>query len=252
LPGLVLTDSIEELFFLRIVKRKVKHSLIIPAYNEEEGLPVVLSDVFKLIDENFEVIVVDDGSTDRTKDVAEKFPCRVITHERNSGKGEAMRTGIREAKGENIIFIDADNTYPPEGILEIAKALDRYDMALASRKMGQNNIPAFNRVGNAIFRNSIRYLYGFKGYDPLTGLYGLKKIYLESMRLESPGFGIESEICIKAARMGLKVKDIYIEYRDRLGEAKLNGLRDGYRIFLTILKHFPLAFQRLEKPGITV
>lgn len=230
--------------------KSIKHSLIIPAYNEEVGIPVVLNDVFKLIDESFEVIVVDDGSMDKTREVAESFPCRVIAHERNSGKGEAMRTGIREAKGENVIFIDADNTYPPEGIIKIAIALDDYDMALASRKMGQKNIPAFNRIGNSIFRNSIRYIYGFKGYDPLTGLYGLKKIYLECMMLKAKGFGIESEICIKAARMGLRVKDIHIRYRDRLGEAKLNGLRDGYRILLTILNHFPLVFQRLEKPSI--
>lgn len=230
--------------------RKIKHSLVIPAYNEEKGLPVVLKDIFSLIDDTFEVIVVNDGSTDRTREVAQDFPCRVISHERNSGKGEAMKTGIREAKGENVIFIDADNTYPPEGVIEIAKALDTYDMALASRKMGKKHIPAFNRIGNAIFRNSIRYIYGFKGYDPLTGLYGLKKIYLESMNLKANGFGIESEICIKAARMGLKVKDIHIEYRERLGEAKLNGLRDGYKIFITILKHFPLVFKRIEKPSM--
>lgn len=226
---------------------QIKNSLIIPAFNEEKGLPVVLNDVFKLIDETFEIIVVDDGSTDGTKEVAKKYPCRLIAHHRNLGKGEAMRTGIREANGENIIFIDADNTYPPEGIIEIAKALEWYDMVLASRKTGKQNIPAFNRIGNAVFRNTIRYLYGFGGYDPLTGLYGIKKAYLSSMRLNSKGFGIESEICIKAARMGLKVKDIHIEYRERLGKAKLNGLKDGYKIFITILRHFPLAFRRIEK-----
>ncbi|MCG9969061.1 glycosyltransferase family 2 protein [Pelotomaculum terephthalicicum JT] len=227
-----------------------KYSLIIPAYNEEEGLPIVLNDVFKLIDESFEVIVVDDGSSDRTREVAQRFPCRVISHERNSGKGAAMKTGIKEARGENIIFIDADNTYPPEGILALAKALENYDMALASRKTGHENIPAFNRIGNAMFRNSIRYIYGFQGYDPLTGLYGMKRTYLKSMNLESKGFGIESEICIKAARMGLRVKDIHITYRDRVGKAKLNGLKDGYRIFKTILKFFPLVFRRIEKPGL--
>lgn len=230
---------------------EIKHSIIIPAYNEEAGLPVVLKDVFHLINNSFEVIVVDDGSTDRTREVAEKFSCRLVCHVQNSGKGEAMKTGIREAKGENVIFIDADNTYPPEGIIEIAKALEWSDMALASRKMGQKNIPAFNRIGNAIFRNSIRYIYGFKGYDPLTGLYGLKKKYLEVMNLESNGFGIESEICIKAARMGLKVKDIHIMYRDRIGQAKLSGIKDGYRIFMTILKFFPLLFRRVEKPGLS-
>lgn len=234
----------------RCHSEEIKHSIIIPAYNEEAGLPVVLKDVFKLIDNSFEVIVIDDGSTDGTREVAEKFPCRLVSHVQNSGKGEAMKTGIREARGENVIFIDADNTYPAEGIIEIANALEWFDMALASRKMGQKNIPAFNRIGNAIFRNSIRYIYGFKGYDPLTGLYGLKKTFLEVMKLESNGFGIESEICIKAARMGLRVKDIHIIYKDRLGEAKLNGLRDGYRICVTILRHFPLLFQRLEKPSL--
>lgn len=230
--------------------KDIKYSLIIPAYNEEEGLPVVLNDIFQLINESYEIIVVDDGSTDRTREVAQRFSCRVISHEHNSGKGAAMKTGIKAARGENIIFIDADNTYPPEGILEVAKALESYDMALASRKTGQMNIPAFNRIGNAIFRNSIRYVYGFQGYDPLTGLYGLKKTYLAGMELESKGFGIESEICIKAARMGLRVKDIHIKYRDRIGKAKLNGLRDGYRIFMTILKFFPLVFRRIEKPGL--
>lgn len=234
------------------LSKDIKYSLIIPAYNEEEGLPVVLSDVFNLISENFEIIVVDDGSTDRTREVAQKFPCRVISHEHNSGKGSAMKTGINEARGENIIFIDADNTYPPEGILELAKALEIYDMALASRKTGHENIPAFNRIGNVLFRNSIRYIYGFQGYDPLTGLYGIKKTYLKSMNLESKGFGIESEICIKAARMGLRVKDIHIQYRDRIGKAKLNGFKDGYRIFTTILKFFPLLFRRIEKPGLPV
>lgn len=230
--------------------KTIKHTLIIPAYNEEEGLPVVLNEVFELLNESFEVIVVDDGSTDRTREVTLRFPCRLIVHEQNSGKGAAMKSGIKEARGGNIIFIDADNTYPPEGILEVAKALESYDMALASRKIGQTNIPAFNRIGNAIFRNSIRYIYGFKGYDPLTGLYGLKKTYLESMELDSKGFGIESEICIKAARMGLKIKDIHIKYRDRIGKAKLNGIKDGYKIFVTILKFFPLVFRRIEKPGL--
>lgn len=235
----------------RICKeKKLKNSLIIPAYNEEKGLPVVLKDVFSLIDDSFEVIVVDDGSNDKTREVAKIFPCRLISHEKNSGKGVAMKTGIREARGENIIFVDADNTYPPEGIIEIAKALESYDMALASRKMGKGNIPVFNRIGNAIFRNSIRYIYGFKGYDPLTGLYGLKKNYLQTMKINSKGFGIESEICIKAARMKLHVKDIHIQYRERLGNAKLNGLKDGYKIFITIVSHLPLAFQNMTKSGL--
>ncbi|HAG08398.1 MAG TPA: hypothetical protein DCK87_02350, partial [Desulfotomaculum sp.] len=151
-----------------------------------------------------------------------------------------MKTGVQQARGENVLFIDADDTYPSETILEIAAALENYDYAVASRSVGKQNIPAFNRIGNAIFRNSIRYIYGFKAYDPLTGLYGLKKSYFEKMELCSKGFGIESEIAIKAASMGLKIKDIPIVYGERIGEAKLNGLKDGYKIARTIISHLPL------------
>ncbi len=159
----------------------LKYSIIIPAYNEEEGLPVVLDKIIKIIDDSFEIIVVNDGSTDNTALVAQKYPCRLINHSINQGKGKAMKTGVQQARGENVLFIDADDTYPAETILEIAAALENYDYAVASRSVGKQNIPAFNRIGNAIFRNSIRYIYGFKAYDPLTGLYGLKKSYFEKM-----------------------------------------------------------------------
>ena len=88
----------------------ISTSIIIPSYNERDGLPLVLSKVYELIDGTCEVIVVDDGSKDGTHEIASSFPCRVVRHEVNHGKGEAMKTGVREAQGENIIFTDADNT----------------------------------------------------------------------------------------------------------------------------------------------
>jgi hypothetical protein len=215
-------------------------SVIIPAYNEEEGLRIVLRKLFRLIDDTYEVIVVDDGSTDGTCNVAAAFPCGVVSHTSNLGKGQAMKTGIRAARGENLIFIDADDTYPAELIPRMASELNKADMVVGSRKTGKQQIPAFNRAGNAIFRGAIKHLYGFKAYDPLTGLYGIKKTHLNRMRLDSDGFGIEAEIAIKAARMGLRVSDIAIEYGSRVGEAKLRGLQDGYRIFQTITKMLAL------------
>jgi len=215
-------------------------SVIIPAYNEEEGLAIVLGKLLPLIDDTYEVIVVDDGSTDGTRDVAAGFPCTLVPHASNLGKGEAMKTGIRAARGENLIFIDADDTYPVELIPRMAGELSEADMIVGSRKRGKHQIPAFNRIGNAIFRSSIRRLYGFKADDPLTGLYGIKKAHLNKMRLDSDGFGIEAEIAIKAARMGLRISDVPIEYGSRVGEAKLRGLQDGYRIFQTIAKMLAL------------
>ena len=215
-------------------------SVIIPAYNEEEGLSIVLGKLLPLIDETYEVIVVDDGSTDGTRDVAADFPCRILTHASNRGKGQAMKTAIKAARGENLIFIDADDTYPVELIPRMATELDKADMVVGSRRRGKQQIPAFNRVGNAVFRGAIRHLYGFKANDPLTGLYGMKKTHLNEMRLASDGFCIEAEIAIKAARMGLRISDIPIEYRPRVGEAKLRGLQDGSQIFGTILRMLAL------------
>jgi hypothetical protein len=211
-------------------------SVIIPAYNEEQGLPIVLGKLFPLIDETYEVIVVDDGSTDGTRDVAAAFPCRVVRHASNWGKAQAMKTGMKAARGEHLIFVDADDTYPIELIPQMASELDEADMVVASRAAGKEQIPAFNRLGNAVFRGAIRHLYGFKAHDPLTGFYGIRKTHLDKMRLDSDGFCIESEIAIKAARMGLRVLDMPIEYRPRVGEAKLRGLQDGYQIVQTILR----------------
>jgi glycosyltransferase involved in cell wall biosynthesis len=213
-----------------------KTSIVVPAYNEELGLPVVMNNLLDHVDSTYELVVVDDGSTDATKMIAAGFPCTVISHGVNRGKGEALKTGVALAEGENIVTIDADDTYPAEAISEIVKALEEYDFVIASRSTGKTHISVLHQFGNAVFRDLIRIVSGYKLSDPLTGLYGIKKCYLKKMELSSHGFGLETEISIKAAKMGLRMKEIPITYRRRLGTAKLNGLRDGWIILTTILK----------------
>jgi len=171
--------------------------------------------------------------------VASSFPCRVVRHAERRGKGAAMRTAIRLARGKNVVFIDADGSYPAPAIPEIARALEGCDMVVASRVTGREHVPPLNRIGNAVFRGCIRRVYGFRPDDPLTGLYGLKREHLLSMELSSRGFGIEAEIAIKAAGMGLRTRDVPIEYGARIGQAKLNGLKDGFFILLTIVRFLP-------------
>lgn len=220
--------------------KRPQTSIIVPAYNEEVGIGVVLEKLCSVIDESFEIIVVDDGSTDATKQVARRFPCRVVSHPVNQGKGKAVQSGIRAARAERIILIDADDTYPVDAITNICQTLNRADMVVASRMVGQEHIPLLNRWGNWFIRHMLRYLYGFKPKDPLTGLYAIKKHFLEKMDLQSNGFSIESEIALKAARMGLRIEDLPITYGQRIGKSKLNGLRDGYAICRTIFKMLAL------------
>jgi glycosyltransferase involved in cell wall biosynthesis len=217
-------------------KLGIDTTIIVPAYNEEKGLPVILERLRIAVDGRCEVLVVDDGSDDETSKAASGFSCRVIRHKENRGKGEALKTGIRHAKGTYVIFIDADDTYPAEAIPEMMDELQSCDVVYAPRAFGRQNIPRFNRLGNAIFQNLIRYIYGFKGSDYCTGLYGIRKRCLETMDISSSGFSVEPEIVIKACRMKLRVQEVPVEYRARIGQAKLSWLRDGFEHMRTILR----------------
>jgi len=211
-------------------------TIIVPAYNEEAGLPIILEKICKVVDGSYEVLVVDDGSSDRTADVAREFPCRLIRHKVNKGKGEAMRTGIQNAAAESVIFIDADDTYPVETIPRMAEALKTYDMVYGSRAFGRHNIPRLNRLGNFILHTMISGMYGFRPRDYSTGVYGANKRHLQMMNLSSKRFAIEPEISIKGSRMKLRMLDIPIEYRPRVGTAKLSAIKVGFEHLTTILR----------------
>lgn len=219
----------------RGASRGFKTSIIIPAFNEEAGLGAVLEKLYRVIDDCYEVVVVDDGSSDATSQVAREYPCVVISHKRNLGKGAALQTGIDAAHAERVIFIDADDSYPVEAIPSLAERLNGSDLVIGERDSGRDNIPFLNRLGNRLIAALLRVLYGFKGRDPLTGFYGLSKEHFRNMQIRSSGFAIEAEIALKAARMGLSVQSLPITYRERVGASKLRAVHDGYRICQTIL-----------------
>lgn len=205
-------------------------SVILPAYNEAAALPTVLMALFAVLDESCEVIVVDDGSSDETAAIARGFPCRVIRHQRNSGKGAALRTGLAAARGRAVVVMDADNTYPAEAIPQLVKLLDRYDLVRGVRRHTADSSPLLNRLGNQLFDLSLTWLYGLEGGDYLTGLYGFSRRAIEAIEFTADGFDIEVEIGIKARALELRTAAVPISYHARLGEKKLRALRDGWRI----------------------
>jgi glycosyltransferase involved in cell wall biosynthesis len=235
--------------------QRISTTVVIPAYNEEAGLPVVLEQVVRVADGCWDVLVVDDGSTDGTADAALRYPCRLVRHEVNMGKAEALRSGIRNAIGDKVIFIDGDGTYPPEAIPRMAAALDNYDIVYASRFWGRENIPGLNRIGSFIFQTLMTWFYRFGAHDYCTGLYGGRKSCLVNMRLDSSGFAIEPEIAAKASRMRLRIFEVEIEYSDRIGPAKLSAIKAGYMHLKTILRlalWHPKKLQVGDLPPIVV
>ncbi|MGB9633612.1 MAG: glycosyltransferase family 2 protein [Chloroflexaceae bacterium] len=211
-------------------------TVLIPVYNEEAALPRVLEDVIASVGPGYEILVVDDGSSDATVAVAQRYPCLVISHEANRGKGAAMRTGLAHARGEKVIFIDGDATYPASAIPEISRQLDRYDLVRCVRNEGRDNMPLVNRLGNLFFDHLIRSVHQVEGGDMLSGLYGLHRHHLLAMQLESDGFDIETEIMVKAGLLALTSNSMPIQYHERIGEKKLKPLRDGWAILLRVLR----------------
>jgi glycosyltransferase involved in cell wall biosynthesis len=249
LPPVMLTDrarrertASDDLVPLTVLAPGPAATVVLPAYNEEMGLAVLLPALLALSLGRFEVVVVDDGSTDSTASLAESFGCRVVRHAANAGKGVAVRTGLTAARGEKVIIMDADDTYPVDAVLEIINRLDECEMVVGVRTLGRANIPLFNRVGNAVLTTAIRVASGSRWTDPLTGFYGLRRSALERMKLESNGFSLEAEIAMKSARLGLRVMDHPIVYRARAGASKLHPVRDGMRIAAMI---FALGIRRL-------
>jgi len=232
-----------------------------PAYNEEEGIAKVIDEIKQHADK---LIVVDDGSRDKTKELAEECARKysgvtVISHAKNKGKVAAILTGIRSAKTEVVVLIDADHTYPAKDIPILVKHMeDGADLVLGNRfsAAGLKNIPAFNRIGNGLFSFLISFASGQDIADGQTGFRAFKKGMLDKLKIRSNGLEFETEMTIKAAINGYKVEEVPIEYRKRIGKSKLNPIKDGYNMLFAILRSGYSQMSIISKgfavPGVAI
>ncbi|MBW6451240.1 MAG: glycosyltransferase family 2 protein [DPANN group archaeon] len=220
----------------------MKASIIIPAYNEEEAIEPVVNEILEQFKDSIEIIIVDDGSSDKTyprslKLSKEHKNIKVIKHKINQGKVGGIRTGINAATGDYIILTDADYTYPARYITNFIKELDNgADLVLGSRFLnGINNMPLFNRVGNTLFSFLTTYISCVNITDGQTGYRAFRKDMFDKLDVKAKSLEFETKMTVRSAKYGYNIVEIPIEYRERLGTSKLNPVVDGFKMFKALI-----------------
>jgi glycosyltransferase involved in cell wall biosynthesis len=209
-------------------------SVVIPAFNEEEAIGAVVEGV-RQAGGWLEVLVVDDGSTDRTAESAEGAGARVVRHPYNKGNGAAVKTGIREARGEVVVLMDGDGQHDPAEIHRLIAPLGIHDMVIGARSARDQ---AWTRaLGNAVFNALASWLAARSIPDLTSGFRAARKDRLsEILHLLPNGFSYPTTSCLAFLKAGHNVTFEPIRARRRKGRSKIRALRDGMRFLLIILK----------------
>lgn len=219
-------------------------SVIIPAYNEEDSIAVIIERVLdseagltQAGGAGLELIVVDDGSSDRTAEIVQRYrEVVLLQHHPNRGYGAALKTGLAGATGEYVAFLDADGTYPPEQFPVLFQAAkEGVDLVIGSRMSGEaSDMPLMRRLGNWFFANLISLYGNVKVHDVASGMRVFKKEVLEKVYPLPDGLNFTPIMSLRAIHEGLKVVEIPIPYHERVGKSKLSVIRDGLRYLYSI------------------
>lgn len=215
-------------------------TVVIPCLNEEQGIELVLRRMPAFVDE---IIVVDNGSTDRTADVAQNFGARVI-REDVRGYGRSYKRGFSMASGDIIVTLDGDHSYPPDAISYLLEAFFHLeaDFLNASRfPVRDRRAMSFkHKFGNLVLSLAMSILFFRWVRDSQSGMWVIRRSILPKMVFESDGMAFSEEIKIEALRnRDIHFVEISIQYSSRMGEIKLNPWRDGfYNLWFLARKRF--------------
>ena len=220
--------------------------MIIPVLNEEASIGLVLADLPD--DLVSRVIVVDNGSTDQTGQVASNAGA-IVVKEPQRGYGAACLRGMAEARQYHpdlIVFLDGDYSDHPEDLSLLVKPIleDNYDMVIGSRMLGRREpgaLPIQSLVGNYMVPRFIRLLYGHH-YTDLGPFRAIRFPELLSLAMEDQTYGWTVEMQIKAIRLGLQITEVPVRYRRRIGQSKVSGtikgtIFAGYKILWTVFRY---------------
>lgn len=217
-----------------------KITVIIPCLNEEQGIELVLRRMPEFVDE---VIVVDNGSTDRTSEVAKTFGAKVI-RENVRGYGRSYKTGFASASGDIIVTLDGDHSYPPDAISYLLEAFLHLDVEFLSASRfpvrNRQSMSLKHKLGNVVLSLAMSALYFRWVRDSQSGMWVFRRSMLKGMKLVADGMAFSEEIKIEALKSDrVRFAEIAIMYTSRMGEVKLNPWRDGfYNLWFLVKKRF--------------
>ncbi len=218
-------------------------SVVIPVFNEELTIGNVierLAAVMQKIGFKYEIIIVDDCSSDKSLEISKNQGFKVFSLKKHMGKGYALRAGFAKAKGEIIATIDSDGSHRPEELPRLLSPIlqNKVDLVIGSRYLGQRQVVAkkLNVAGVRLFNFLIKILTRTEVSDSQSGYRVVKAEVLRFMRLNSGEYEIESEMLVKTARHGFRVVEVPISFEQRTyGTSRLDPMVDGFKILLSIM-----------------
>jgi glycosyltransferase involved in cell wall biosynthesis len=222
-------------------------TVLLPAYNEQDAIEQVLDEIIDSLAPaalRYEILVVDDASTDRTADLAEHYarncwqcPVRVIRCPERRGAGAARKVGVRHAQGEVVVMLDADGTYPAHFIPELLRYFPAYDQVNGARTSEQGTLPWLRRPAKWFIRKLACDLTGHKIPDLNTGLKAFKReAMLPWLWVVPDGFSCVTTMTLAFLTNGYAVKYVPIDYRPRIGRSKFHPIKDTLSYLATVLR----------------
>ncbi len=216
-------------------------SVLIPAYNEEESIRPLLAKVLGA-ESWLEVLVVDDGSSDQTHDAARAAGARVVRHPYNKGNGAAVKTAVREARGEFVLLMDADGQHSPNDMRKLVAGLEEYDLVVGARsRAAQANLA--RGTGNAALARFASLLSGSQIPDLTSGFRAARRDHLrEFLHLFPNGFSYPTTSTLAFLKAGYNVSFVPIDGKKRAAnsESKMRPWREGFRFLAIILRMITL------------
>lgn len=229
----------------------MKTAVLIPCYNEELTIKKVILD-FKKALPKADIYVYDNNSTDNSYEIAKDIGA-IVKREYRQGKGNVVRSMFRDIDADCYILVDGDDTYPAEASKEIEELIlsKKADMVIGDRLSStyfEENKRRFHNSGNKLVRKLINTIFNSDISDIMTGMRGFSYEFVKSFPISSKEFEIETEMTIFALNHNFLIKELPIEYRDRMdgSESKLNTFSDGYKVISLLFGLFrdirPLFF----------